>query len=1158
MERRQELKVLLKRWEGEFLRQWSRKPNQADIKEAPEEIRAQYREFWALQRRDGAGGESQKSQNSQKSQTATNDQQVEDSGFWGSHLNRAPKIPGKSRKTPTGISEIFGMKLKAKLGTAGKEPPLTPRRTRNPRKPPKISDSQNLPNPETPEPPKPPDLDAETLPSEKNPKNSPEFPDLLPHPEFPADSGRFRQLRRNVGRTLASLDPDWIRRCEEIPENPQEFPADFGNFGNFGKKRPRDGAGTTAAPAKLRRIPEISAREGEEEEKSQIGAAAAPNPGGKIRREEEEEEGKGKTTRRARAPAGNFVRLNLKRKTYSRASLKGKFLRKQVWRQKWRKKFRSGGDLCFRCGGKGHWASECREKDLGSFLDEIPKDEEKYLPTLEEVARRSNGDFIPEISDGSNTENSQLFQDSLDFLTPEFSPPSPPPPPMDPFYPPNPDGTIPDPPEEVLEALRTLGFDSFRPSQAEAIMRVLSGISTLLLLPTGSGKSLCYQLPAFLYHRRSPCITLVISPLVSLMDDQVSNIPSPLKAVCIHSNLTQSQREAAIQKVKSGQAQILLLSPESVTGSGFFSRFSRDFPPVAFVCLDEAHCISQWSHNFRPAYFRVCKVLRERLGVRCFLALTATATVATARDVAENLGIPKGTPNVGAFGIPENLRLSVSVEEDVDQAVLRILRQWNAENFGNSGDFGNSVIVYCKRRQESERLAELIQREFPDMPQNPGNKTGKGKAGQFQVAAAYHAGLSAPERRRIQRRFLRGDVGAVCATAALGLGLAPARLRGVLHAGGTGCAESFLQHCGRAGRDGRSARCHVCLRTEDQDYLELRRHIHENSVDFWVVKTLIQKVFAPCKCREIHGKIPENSQEFPKNSRICRGHERSLPVQELVQALDLREEGIQTLLCLLELHPGRLLQLFPPVPARCRIRIPGNSSERLREVAQGCPPLEFLLARGTSGISGISGNLGISGPLEFDAVALSDSMGWEWPRLRQSLNGIQGKGIQVEFWEFSFHFRAVGDLSGAELDSVSEFLNSRRLRHERAELRRLRRCFRMFHSVAREPPELQERRLRELLRDHFLKEEEEEEEEEEEGIPKEQEEEIRAEIRQLLAAHPEQEFTGRAVARIFHGIGSPRFPARDFGRDRRFWRRLLGREFRSLSRLASLEILAWR
>ncbi|NWW56609.1 RECQ4 helicase, partial [Ifrita kowaldi] len=229
---------------------------------------------------------------------------------------------------------------------------------------------------------------------------------------------------------------------------------------------------------------------------------------------------------------------------------------------------------------------------------------------------------------GSNAENSQLPPASLEFQRPEFSP-SPPAAAVDPLYPPAPDGTIPgkswsksmrkrkkilekllpfplpkyppDPPEEVLEALRTLGFDSFRPGQAEAIMRILCGLSTLVVLSTGMGKSLCYQLPAFLYHKNSGSVSLVISPLVSLMDDQVSGLPPCLKAVCIHSNLSQSQREEAMEKVRSGRAQILLLSPEAVVGSGFFSRFFRDrFPPVAFACLDEAHCISQWSHNFRP------------------------------------------------------------------------------------------------------------------------------------------------------------------------------------------------------------------------------------------------------------------------------------------------------------------------------------------------------------------------------------------------------------------------------------------------------------------------------------------------------------------------------------------------------------------------------
>ncbi|NWT84288.1 RECQ4 helicase, partial [Lanius ludovicianus] len=243
-------------------------------------------------------------------------------------------------------------------------------------------------------------------------------------------------------------------------------------------------------------------------------------------------------------------------------------------------------------------------KNLGSLSEGIPEEEEEEeeeLPTVEEVARRTNSVFIPEVpANGTDVENSQLTPNSLEFQRPEFSP-SPPPAAMDPLYPPPPDGVIPDPPEEVLEALKILGYDSFRPGQAEAIMRILSGFSTLVVLPTGMGKSLCYQLPAFLYHRNSGSIALVISPLVSLMDDQVSGLPPCLKAVCIHSNLSQSQREAAMEKVRKGQAQILLLSPEALVGSGFSSGFFRDrLPPVAFACLDEAHCVSRWSHNFRP------------------------------------------------------------------------------------------------------------------------------------------------------------------------------------------------------------------------------------------------------------------------------------------------------------------------------------------------------------------------------------------------------------------------------------------------------------------------------------------------------------------------------------------------------------------------------
>ncbi|NXQ35385.1 RECQ4 helicase, partial [Alaudala cheleensis] len=461
------------------------------------------------------------------------------------------------------------------------------------------------------------------------------------------------------------------------------------------------------------------------------------------------------------------------------------------------------------------------------------------------------------------------------------------------------------------------------------------------------------------------------------------------------------------------------------------------------------HCISQWSHNFRPAYLRICKVLRERLGVRCFLGLTATATAATARDVAQHLGIPpENGIAIGAAGIPENLRLSVSMDPDRDQALLWLL---------GSGPlaWAGSVLVYCTRREESERLAELIRRELPPIPapeptgkrrKNPGKGEGKtrerGGKSPGKGEGETQGKVRGKPRERGGENPRKGE----------GKGMGK-----VWEKPGKGGEKTEGKEI--LGRKSKNIDFFPWISPfcspQDQDLLELRRHIHENSVDFLAVKTLILRVFAPCKCLEIHGKTQENSKEIPEKSRICRGHERSIPIQEFVEALDLREEGIETLLCLLELHPSKFLQLFPPVHSRCRLRIPGNSPERLREAALGCPPLGFLLARGRSG------TLGISGSLEFDAVALSDSMGWEFQRVRESLRRLQwesrragkGSGIQVEFQEFSFHFRALGDLSPSELDSLCEFLHSQILARETSELRRLRSCFRTFRrsGIPRNP-----------------------------------------------------------------------------------------------------------
>ncbi|NXT25243.1 RECQ4 helicase, partial [Syrrhaptes paradoxus] len=234
-----------------------------------------------------------------------------------------------------------------------------------------------------------------------------------------------------------------------------------------------------------------------------------------------------------------------------------------------------------------------------------------------------------------------------------------------------------------------------------------------------------------------------------------------------------------------------------------------------FACIDEAHCVSEWSHNFRPSYLRLCKVLRDRLGIQCFLGLTATATVATVRDVAQHLGIPpEDGIAVRSAAVPPNLRLSVSMDRDRDMALISLLR---GERFGCL----DSIIVYCTRREETERIAALIRTCLQGMSLR--ESAGARESGQAQkilhrppkwVADAYHAGLSASERRRIQKSFMSGQLRVVVATVAFGMGLDKPDVRGVIHYNMPKNFESYVQEIGRAGRDGKPAHCHLFLDPE--------------------------------------------------------------------------------------------------------------------------------------------------------------------------------------------------------------------------------------------------------------------------------------------------------------------------------------------------------
>ncbi|CAM4495464.1 unnamed protein product [Caretta caretta] len=963
---------------------------------------------------------------------------------------------------------------------------------------------------------------------------------------------------------------------------------------------------------------------------------------------EVEGEGKHKWSSRAsicRAPVkkdGNFVRLNLKKKSHVKGyALRGHHLRKQVWKQKWQKKgewfggggkcFDRGSDTCFRCGGTGHWASECKGRGLAPAVDPQLEEnseaieEETPLPTLEEVARMTNTAYskisAESRSGQAGPERAGEGEFDLHMQRPVYEPPAPPPP-MEPLYGLGQDGKVRETPQEVFRALSELGYSAFRPGQEVAVMRILSGLSTLVVLSTGMGKSLCYQLPAYLYGKRSKCITLVISPLVSLMDDQVSGLPPHLKAVCIHSNMSKSQREAAIERVKGGKVHVLLLSPEALVGGGRVGSSclpsADQLPPVAFACIDEAHCVSEWSHNFRPCYLRLCKVLRDRLGVRCLLGLTATATLATAQDVAHHLGIQEEEGiAVRSAAVPPNLHLSVSTDRDKDQALVSLLQ---GERFGGL----DSVIVYCTRREETARIAALIRTRLQGVTlresmtaeeQHHDDSAGKRKKAKAKksircplkwVADSYHGGMCATERRRVQNNFMCGQLRIVVATVAFGMGLDKSDVRGIVHYNMPKNFESYVQEIGRAGRDGKPAHCHLFLDPEGGDLHELRRHIYADTVDFFTIKKLVQKVFSRCKCLELHRKQQDLSRggevldaelmelvgagkeqacrddRMSGQQRVCYKHERAIPVQQTVESLDIREEGIETLLCYLELHPQCWVELLHPTFSSCRVVCYGGP-QQLRATAKSSPPIAVCLAR--ERLAGVDHTHASS--VEFDVIALSDSMGWEvlpvkralrqlqWnTQLQKGCHGTGKSGVLVEFSDLSFHLRSYGDLTDQEMDSVCNFLHHRVTTRETTTLCQLQACFRAFQSVACQASTLYSERvdkerssqLKALLMDYFekkpvldetelMRREEEEAEDLSNMKLREWEGQIRSDIRNFLSIRQDEKFSGRAIARIFHGIGSPCYPAQVYGRDRRFWRKYIHFDFNKIMRLATEEII---
>ena len=333
---------------------------------------------------------------------------------------------------------------------------------------------------------------------------------------------------------------------------------------------------------------------------------------------------------------------------------------------------------------------------------------------------------------------------------------------------------------DVLE--RYWGYTSFRPLQREAMTAILSGHDSIVVLPTGGGKSLCFQAPALVRDG----LAVVVSPLISLMKDQVDTlVGNGVPAACYNSSLAPDQKSAVLAGLRGGTLRLVYVSPERLVGDGgesFIKLLSTC--RVSFVAIDEAHCISQWGHDFRPEYRQLGR-LRTLFPDISLHAYTATATARVRHDIASQLGLVEPVELVGSFDRP-NLIYRVLARANLKQQLTDILARHHRQ----------AGIIYCTSRREVDALAAWLRESGVR-------------------ALPYHAGLSDDERSRNQDAFLDEDADVIVATVAFGMGIDRSDVRFVIHAGAPQSLEHYQQESGRAGRDGLEAECLLIYSTAD-------------------------------------------------------------------------------------------------------------------------------------------------------------------------------------------------------------------------------------------------------------------------------------------------------------------------------------------------------
>ncbi|CAN6249138.1 unnamed protein product [Urochloa humidicola] len=650
-----------------------------------------------------------------------------------------------------------------------------------------------------------------------------------------------------------------------------------------------------------------------------------------------------------------------------------------------------------------------------------------------------------------------------------------------------------DPSEQNLESLLRLayGYDSFREGQLEAIQKVVAGESTMLVLPTGAGKSLCYQIPAMIL----PGLTLVVSPLLSLMVDQLRKLPAFLPGGLLASNQTSDEFHETLQRLRGGDIKVLFVSPERFLNEEFLLIF-KDVLQISLVVIDEAHCISEWSHNFRPSYLRLrASLLRRKLNVQCILAMTATATIQTLEEIVNALEIPSDNL-IKTSQIRDNLKLSINTSDNRLKDLMLLLK---------SSPFVEmrSIIVYCKFQSETDYVSKYL------CDNNISSKS-------------YHSGLPMKNRSRVQELFCSNKIRVVVATVAFGMGLDKSDVEGVIHYSLPESLEEYVQETGRAGRDGRLSHCHLLL--DSTTFYKIRSLSHSEGVDEYAISKVLYQVFS---CDRI--------------GSIC-----SLVKELTSRKFDIKEEVLLTVLTQLEIGGQQYLHLLPQFSVTCTLYFHKTSPQLLAD--------KDVLIRSVLNKSETK-----DGNFVFDMTKIANDLNITVNEVTDHLQQLKFSG-EISFESKDPAYCYIILKKPDDLNALSANITKWLSEVERSKIMKLDAMFALANFAVKgcqrtdgcsgsEHTQCIQKKIMEYFNKNKATSDNNYCAQSHKSSPF-----LQADIKVFLQSNSFAKFTPRAVARIMHGISSPGFPSATWSKNH-FWGRYVEIDFPVVMEAAKAELV---